>query len=48
MFSVLKVNPNKSLSLNTQKFDAIASILEDTKKQFPILKEKFYVLREQM
>ena len=32
MFSVLKVNLNKSLLLNTREFDAIASVLEDTKE----------------
>ena len=43
IYSVLKINPNRSLSLNTQKFNIIVSILEDTKKQFLILTKKLHI-----
>ena len=44
--TVLKLNKNGSLSANTREFDAIAKILEDKEKEFPVSRKKLHVHTE--
>ncbi|GIZ39172.1 hypothetical protein CKM354_000256300 [Cercospora kikuchii] len=43
---VLKANPDGSLSANTQEFNIIVRILNDTEEQFPILQGKYQVPKD--
>ena len=45
---MLKLNKNGSLSANTREFDAIAKILKDKEKEFPVSREKLHVPTEQI
>ena len=46
--SILKINKNKSLSINTNEINATLRILKDDEKQYFVVKEKLQILKDKI